>query len=287
MERKSEKKKRLDLLLVDKGLVNTRSRARGEIMAGNVFVDGEKQDKAGLLCSSEARIELRTSPNPYVSRGGIKLEKALQKFKIELRGKTILDIGASTGGFTHCCLKYGAKKVYALDVGYGQLDWTLRNDERVTSMERTNARFIKKECFPTIPDLVTIDVSFISLTLVLPAVAAFPVKEIICLVKPQFEATPGQVRKKGVVKDPCVHQEILNKIMNFALQLSYRIAGLTHSPLKGPKGNIEYLLYLTNFDSNRQITTDEIDARITAAVSSAFHNLGTGDKKKEITKKKC
>lgn len=286
MEPKIQKKKRLDLLLVEKGLVNTRSRARGEIMAGNVYVDGKKQDKAGLLFSSEARIELRASCNPYVSRGGMKLEKALQKFNIKLQGKTVLDIGASTGGFTHCCLEHGAKKVYALDVGYGQLDWALRNDERVINMERTNARLIKKESFPEIPDLVTIDVSFISLTLILPAIAAFPVREIICLIKPQFEATPGQIRKKGVVKDPSVHKEVLHKILTFALQLSYGITGLTHSPLKGPKGNIEYLLYLTNFEDDRQIKKDELEARVSAAVSLAFQDLW-GRKEKEGDKTKC
>ncbi|NLX91043.1 MAG: TlyA family RNA methyltransferase [Firmicutes bacterium] len=286
MEPKIEKKKRLDLLLVDKGLVSTRSRARGEIMAGNVYVDGKKQDKAGLLFSSEARIELRASCNPYVSRGGMKLEKALQQFNINLQGKIVLDIGASTGGFTHCCLEHGAKKVYALDVGYGQLDWSLRNDDRVINMERTNARLIKKEDFPIIPDLVTIDVSFISLTLILPAIAAFPVREIICLIKPQFEATPGQVRKKGVVKDPLVHKEILYKVLTFALKLSYRIAGLTYSPLKGPKGNIEYLLYLTNFENDQEIKKDELESRISTVVSLAFHDLW-GRKEKEGGKKKC
>ncbi len=273
MEQKIEKKKRLDLLMVDKGLVKTRSRARGEIMAGHVLVDGKKQDKAGLLLSSEALIELQDSHNPYVSRGGVKLEKALQEFKIKLQEKIVLDIGASTGGFTHCCLEHGAKKVYALDVGYGQLDWTLRNNERVINMERTNVRFIEKDTFPEIPDLVTIDVSFISLTLVLPVVAAFPVQEIICLIKPQFEATPKQVQKKGVVKDPSIHKEILNKIMNLALQHSYQIMGLTHSPLKGPKGNIEYLLYLKSCVHCRPINNDEIDARASNSVSLAFEDL--------------
>ena len=287
MELKNKKKIRLDLLLVDKGIVSTRSRARGEIMAGNVFVDGKKQDKAGQLFSHGVPVELRTSPNPYVSRGGTKLKKALDTFGVKLQGKTVLDIGASTGGFTHCCLEHGAKKVYALDVGYGQLAWKLRNDERVVSMERINARFIKKECFPAVPDLVTIDVSFISLTLVLPAVAAFPVSEIVCLIKPQFEATPKQVGKRGVVRDPGVHDEILQKIMNFAQQLSYRIAGLTHSPLKGPKGNIEYLLYLVHDVNKQGVTTEEIALRASAAVSPAFRDLGAGDKKKEITKKQC
>ena len=178
MERKDGRKKRLDLLLVEKGLVNTRSRARGEIMAGHIFVDGKRQDKAGVMLSPEALIELQGSHNPYVSRGGLKLEKALQEFNIDLQDKIVLDIGASTGGFTHCCLEHGAKKVYALDVGYGQLDWSLRNDERVVNLERENARFIKKENFPDIINVATIDVSFISLTLILPVLAAFPVQEM-------------------------------------------------------------------------------------------------------------
>ncbi len=287
MEQRGKTKKRLDLLLVDKGLVSTRSRARGEIMAGNVFVDGKRQDKAGLLCSAEARVELRTSPNPYVSRGGIKLEKAIEDFGIDLQGKTVLDIGASTGGFTHCCLEHGAKRVYALDVGYGQLDWSLRNDERVISMERTNARYLKRESLSSVPDLVTIDVSFISLILVLPVAAAFPAKEIICLIKPQFEAAPEQIGKRGVIRDPDVHHEVLKKIMSFASQLSYRIAGLTHSPIKGPKGNIEYLLYLTDFSKGQKMAVDELNARASAAARQAFHHLGSGNKKKETTEKQC
>ncbi len=281
------RKKRLDLLLVEKGLVNTRSRARGEIMAGHVFVDGKRQDKAGLMLYSDALIELQGSHNPYVSRGGLKLEKALQEFNINLQDKIVLDIGASTGGFTHCCLEHGAKKVYALDVGYGQLDWALRNDDRVINLERKNARFIKKDNFSEIINLVTIDVSFISLTLILPVIAAFPVQEIICLIKPQFEAAPHQVRKKGVVKDPCVHREILRKIMNSAGQLSYQITGLTHSPLKGPKGNIEYLLYLNRIAEKTQLKTDELDKKAFDTVSLAFHILGTGDKKKENADNKC
>jgi len=281
MEKIAGRKKRLDLLLVEKGLVNTRSRARGEIMAGHVFLDGKRQDKAGLMLSSDALIELQEAHNPYVSRGGIKLEKALHEFNIQLRDKIVLDIGASTGGFTHSCLEHGAKKVYALDVGYGQLDWILRNDERVINLERKNARFIKRENFSDKINLVTIDVSFISLALILPVIAAFPVQEIICLIKPQFEAAPYQVQKKGVIKDPGVHREILCKIMNLAGQLSYQIAGLTHSPLKGPKGNIEYLLYLKHLVKETPPKTDELDKKAFTTVSLAFQTLGTGDKKKE------
>lgn len=284
---KNKMKKRLDLLLVDKGLVSTRSRARGEIMAGNVFVDGKRQDKAGLLCSPKALLELRASANPYVSRGGIKLRKALQDFKIELWGKTVLDIGASTGGFTHCCLEHGAKRVFALDVGYGQLDWRLRNDPRVINMERTNARYITKKCFPEVPDLATIDVSFISLALILPVVVALSVQEIICLIKPQFETTPGRVGKGGVVRDPAVHLEVINKVMNLANELSYRIAGLTHSPIKGPKGNIEYLLYIVDPGNKGKTIAEETRLKASAAVTLAFHDLEAADKKKEITKKKC
>lgn len=281
MERKDGRKKRLDLLLVEKGLVNTRSRARGEIMAGHIFVDGKRQDKAGVMLSPEALIELQGSHNPYVSRGGLKLEKALQEFNIDLQDKIVLDIGASTGGFTHCCLEHGAKKVYALDVGYGQLDWSLRNDERVVNLEKENARFIKKENFPDIINVATIDVSFISLTLILPVLAAFPVQEIVCLIKPQFEAAPHQVRKNGVVKDPTVHREILRKIMNLAGQLYYQITALTHSPLKGPKGNIEYLLYLKRIAKETQLRIDDLDQKAFETVSLAFRILGTGDKKKE------
>ena len=270
------KKKRLDLLLLDLGLVSTRNRARGEIMAGHVFVDGKRQDKAGSLFSSEDTIELRVSPNPFVSRGGLKLEKALLEFEIDMDGKIILDIGASTGGFTHCSLLHGALKVYALDVGHGQLDWILRRDERVINIEHKNARFIKKEDFPEAPDLVTIDVSFISLALILPVVAPLSAPEIICLIKPQFEAAPSQVGKNGVVKDPLIHREILTKIMRLAYELSYKTCGLTWSPLKGPKGNIEYLLYLKRVADEEEINYDSIetDRRASEITMAAFLSLG-------------
>ena len=269
------KKKRLDLLLLELGLVSTRSRARGEIMAGHVYVDGKRQDKAGSLFSPEDNIELRVSPNPFVSRGGLKLQKALLEFEIKMAGKIVLDIGASTGGFTHCSLLYGAEKVYALDVGHGQLDLSLRRDSRVINIERRNARLIKKEEFPESPDLVTMDVSFISLALLLPVVAAFPVREIICLIKPQFEAAPSQVGKNGVVKDPLIHREILLKIMRLAAGLSYEICGLTWSPLKGPKGNIEYLLYLKYLADNQEINYDneKADKQASATITAAFLSL--------------
>lgn len=242
--KKERGKKRLDLLLVEKNLIATRSRARAEIMAGNVRVGGIKKDKPGEAISLQAEIEILTSRNPYVSRGGLKLEKALHEFGLNLEGKIILDVGASTGGFTHCALKHGAKHIYALDVGYGQLDWKLRNEPRVVNMERFNVRNLQKEHLPELPHLATIDVSFISLKLVIPVLAALFIPEIICLVKPQFEALPAQVGKKGVVRDAAVHRDVLKNVIEVALKRSYRVKGLTFSPLKGPQGNIEYFLYL-------------------------------------------
>ena len=238
-------KLRLDVLLVKSSLVATRSRARAEIMAGNVFVNGIKRDKPGETFSADVKIELLVAKNPYVSRGGLKLKKAIQDFDLDFSGKIVLDIGASTGGFTHCALEHGAAKVYALDVGYGQLAWELRNDPRVVPLERVNIRYFTKQDLPEQPHLATIDVSFISLAKVLPAVAALDIYEVICLVKPQFEAVPAQIGKKGVVKDKRVHEEVLEKVAGVAIDLSYVIKGMTYSPLKGPKGNIEYFLYLT------------------------------------------
>jgi len=237
-------KQRLDVLLVTKGYFLNRNRARSEIMAGNVFIDGQKEDKPGKYVSPAAQIALRHRDNPYVSRGGLKLKKALEHFSINLQNKIMLDIGASTGGFTQCSLEAGAREVFALDVGYGQLAWDLRNDARVIVMERFNARNLTKDILPKLPQVATIDVSFISLKIILPVVASLGTEEIICLVKPQFEALPAQVGKKGVVKDPEVHVEILIKLVELAQQLTYKIKGITFSPIKGPKGNIEYLLYL-------------------------------------------
>ncbi len=237
-------KLRLDVLLVKSSLVATRSRARAEIMAGNVFVNGIKRDKPGETFSADVKIELLVAKNPYVSRGGLKLKKAIQDFDLDFSGKIVLDIGASTGGFTHCALEHGAAKVYALDVGYGQLAWELRNDPRVVPLERVNIRYFTKQDLPEQRHLATIDVSFISLSKVLPVVASLDIYEVICLVKPQFEAVPAQVGKKGVVKDKNVHEEVLNNVVKVALDLFYTVKGSTYSPLKGPQGNIEYFLYL-------------------------------------------
>jgi len=222
-------------------------------MAGNVYVDGKKQDKAGLFFPPDVMIELHGPGNPYVSRGGMKLRKALKEFAVDLRGKTVLDVGASTGGFTDCALEHGARKVYALDVGYGQLAWELRNDPRVVVMERFNVRFLKEDDLTERPYLAVIDVSFISLKLVLPVIAGAGIAEIICLVKPQFEARPEQVGKKGVIREQSVHREVLEELIIASKNLSYDLKGLTYSPLKGPQGNIEYFLYLQKNRANKEM----------------------------------
>lgn len=243
MDIHNREKKRLDLLLVEKGFFTNRNRARSEVMAGNVYVDGRREDKPGTFIAQTARVELHSRENPYVSRGGLKLSKALTHFHIDLRDKVILDLGASTGGFTHCALEAGAVKVIALDVGYGQLAWQLRNDPRVINMERFNARFLKRHDLPCQPDLATIDLSFISLKLIIPVLAELKIGEILCLVKPQFEAQPSQVGKRGVIKDSQIHMQILRGILELVSSFAYQVRGLTFSPIKGPKGNIEYLLY--------------------------------------------
>jgi 23S rRNA (cytidine1920-2'-O)/16S rRNA (cytidine1409-2'-O)-methyltransferase len=271
-----KEKSRLDLILVERGIFPTRSRARAEIMAGNVFVDGKKSDKPGQSILCQAKVEIRKDSNPYVSRGGLKLKKALDEFKIDLKNKIALDLGASTGGFTHCMLDNGAEMVYAVDVGYGQLAWELRNDPRVVNMERHNARYLKREDLPRLPDFATIDVSFISLEKILPAAADLDVSEIICLIKPQFEASPAKVGKKGVVRDRAVHEEVILKIVKFAVNLSYRVEGISFSPIKGPQGNIEYLLYLVKdgLNSNPGDTGENnFDDLVQSVVSQAHAGL--------------
>lgn len=246
--KEKSKKKRLDVLLVERGLAASREKAKAIIMAGNVFVNGEREDKAGTVFDPEKikTFEVKGTLNPYVSRGGLKLEKALQVFPLTLSGKTCMDIGASTGGFTDCMLRGGAKKVYAVDVGHGQLDWKLRNDERVICMERTNFRYVTKEDIPEEIDFSSCDVSFISLTkILLPAVNLLREGgEMVCLIKPQFEAGREKVGKKGVVKDKAVHREVICKVMDFAADIGFQILDLSFSPIRGPEGNIEYLLYL-------------------------------------------
>lgn len=238
-------KMRLDLALVERNLVSGRDRAKAVIMAGQVYVNGQKSDKAGEEVRTEDQIELRGETLRYVSRGGLKLEKAIDAFDLTLSGKSCCDFGASTGGFTDCMLQNGARRVYAFDVGYGQLAWTLRQDERVTNFERTNVRHLTGDEIPAV-DFVSIDVSFISLSLVLPA--AFLVLadggEVVCLIKPQFEAGRDKVGKKGVVRDQNTHIEVIERVITCAIALGFTVKGLNFSPVKGPEGNIEYLLYL-------------------------------------------
>lgn len=245
MEKKA--KLRLDAYLTEQGLFETRSRAQAAIMAGQVLVDEVKIDKPGTSVKEGAKIRILGDRLRYVSRGGLKLAKALQKFPVSVTGKVMADIGASTGGFTDCALQNGAVRVYAIDVGYGQLDWKLRNDPRVINMERTNARLLEADSLPEPIEAASIDVAFISLEKILPAVRKLLAADafVIALVKPQFEAGKENVGKKGVVRDLAVHKEVLRRIIAFAEQEGFGIGGLDYSPVKGPEGNIEYLLYLT------------------------------------------
>ncbi len=240
-------KKRLDVLLVDRGLMESRQKAQAIIMAGQVFVKGRRVDKAGTAVAEDAEIEIHGKKLPYVSRGGLKLEKAMDTFHLSVEGRICMDTGASTGGFTDCMLQRGAQKVYAVDVGYGQLDYRLREDPRVVCMERTNARYLTHEQVPDELDFATVDVSFISLKLILPMLRSLlkETGEVACLVKPQFEAGKEKVGKKGVVRDPKVHLEVLEQFLVHANEADFSVQGLTFSPIKGPEGNIEYLGYLT------------------------------------------
>ena len=239
-------KVRLDVLLVEKGFVESRQKAQTTIMSGLVYVKGQKVDKPGTAVDPEAEIEVRGNALRYVSRGGLKLEKAMKTFPIDLTGTVCGDIGASTGGFTDCMLQNGAVKVYSVDVGYGQLAWKLRSDERVVCLERTNARYLTHEQVPDELDFASVDVSFISLKLILPALCGL-LKDgghAVCLVKPQFEAGKEKVGKKGVVRDPAVHLEVLEHFLEHAKESGFTVLGLTYSPIRGPEGNIEYLGYL-------------------------------------------
>ena len=239
-------KERLDVLLVNRGLAASREKAKAVIMAGIVYVDGQKEDKAGATFVDTVNIEVRGNTLKYVSRGGLKLEKAMSHFGLSLEGKVCMDVGASTGGFTDCMLQNGAVKVYSIDVGHGQLDWKLRNDPRVVCMGRTNIRYVTPEDIGEPASFVSIDVSFISLTKVLTPVRELLAEngEIVCLIKPQFEAGREKVGKKGVVRDPKVHLEVIRAVMDFASCIGFEILHLEFSPIKGPEGNIEYLLHL-------------------------------------------
>jgi 23S rRNA (cytidine1920-2'-O)/16S rRNA (cytidine1409-2'-O)-methyltransferase len=254
-------KERLDVLLVSKGLIATRERAKSTIMAGLVTVDGQRIDKAGTAVSAVADIKVLGDSIGYVSRGGLKLEKGLKTFKLDLNGKVMADIGASTGGFTDCALQNGASRVYAIDVGYGQLAWSLRTDARVINMERTNIRSILPEHIGEPLDFVSVDVAFISLTKVLPTIRTLlaPDGLVIALIKPQFEAGREKVGKKGVVKDPQVHREVIAKITAAAREIGFTPQGLSFSPVKGPEGNIEYLIYLANYPGENSLEDTVIE----------------------------
>ena len=242
------KKVRLDQLLYDRGYTESRERAKTTVMSGLVFVNGQRVDKPGTAVDPEAAIEVRGEAIPFVSRGGFKLDKALKVFPVDPAGKTCIDCGASTGGFTDVLLQHGAAKVYAVDVGYGQLAWKLRTDPRVVNLERTNLRYVTEEQIPELLDLAVMDVSFISIRLVLPAVRALlkPGADLICLIKPQFEAGREEVGKKGVVRDEAVHARVIRDILDFAPGIGLSVMGLDFSPIKGPEGNIEYICHLKN-----------------------------------------
>ena len=241
-------KKRLDVLLTERGLAPSREKAKALIMAGIVYVNNQKEDKAGTSFPEDAVVEVRGQGLRYVSRGGLKLEKAMQAFPIDLKGRYCMDIGASTGGFTDCMLQNGAAGVYAIDVGYGQLDWKLREDPRVVCMEKTNFRYVTPDDLDPerMPDFASVDVSFISLSKILPpAHAILPVGgEMVCLIKPQFEAGREKVGKKGVVRDPQVHVEVIENVLKIAQDAGFEVLGLSWSPIRGPEGNIEYLMYI-------------------------------------------
>ena len=257
---------RLDVALVNRGLVESREKGRALIMAGSVYVNGQKAFKAGESIKDGMNIEIRGAKLKYVSRGGLKLEKSLEVFPINLTDKVCADIGASTGGFTDCMLQNGAKKVYAVDVGYGQLAWKLRSDERVANMERTNVRYLDFDLIQDKIEFVSIDVSFISLKLVLPVVYELLADggELVALIKPQFEAGREEVGKKGVVRDASVHRSVIENITSFAYETGFCVKGLDFSPIKGPEGNIEYLMYVSkNGENTNNVTEDIIDSVVT------------------------
>ncbi len=251
-------KERLDQRIVREGLAPSREKAKAMIMEGLVFVDGEREDKAGTMVKEEAVIEVRGQSLIYVSRGGLKLEKAMQSFSLDLNDKICIDAGASTGGFTDCMLMNGAREVYAVDVGYGQLAWKLRQDPRVHVLEKTNVRYLNEENIPQLCDFASFDLSFISLTKTIPAVASRLKEdaEMVCLIKPQFEAGREQVGKKGVVRDPKVHEEVLSMITSWVAENGFTLKGLDFSPVRGPEGNIEYLMYITKDPSQTRYEPD-------------------------------
>ena len=269
-----EKKERLDVLLVKRGLMPSREKAKAVIMAGEVFVDNQREDKAGSTFDEKQEIVVKGKTLKYVSRGGLKLEKAMNNFDIVLKDKVCMDVGASTGGFTDCMLQNGAVKVYSVDVGHGQLDWKLRNDERVVCMERTNMRYMTEDDIDEKASFVSIDVSFISLTKILPAVYRILNMggEVVALIKPQFEAGREKVGKKGVVRDPKVHEEVIEKICDFASSNGFELLHLDYSPIKGPEGNIEYLLHLKKRPEGTEVP-DSLTVKVEDVVAQAHGAL--------------
>lgn len=263
------KKIRLDQLIFDKGLAESRERAKAYIMAGHVYVNGQKETKPGTSVAEDAALEIRGETLPYVSRGGWKLEKALRVFPLDVKDAVCIDCGASTGGFTDVLLKNGAAKVYSVDVGYGQLAWSLRTDPRVVCMERTNIRYVTHEQIPEEMDIAVADLSFISLRLVLPAICSLlkPGAPMVCLVKPQFEAGKEKVGKKGVVRDPAVHAEVLREFLRYAPECGFGVKGLDFSPIRGPEGNIEYLAWL----EKGAASIPEFDVEALVAASHEMH----------------
>lgn len=273
-------KQRIDVLLVERGLAPSRERAQALIMAGVVYSGDVRMEKPGTKVDPELALTVRTNPNPYVSRGGLKLEKALEKWPIALAGKICMDIGASTGGFTDCMLQKGARYVYAVDVGYGQLDWRLRQDPRVCSMERTNIRHLSPDALDQRPEFVSIDVSFISTQLVFPVVSQLmaPRGEMVFLIKPQFEAGREQVKKHGVVRDADVHGAVIEKTLGYAAQCGFAVRGVTYSPITGPKGNIEFLAWAVKCaeEASAALSAQIEEGRIGAVVSEAHRALREG-----------
>lgn len=268
-------KERLDVILVRQGYAPSREKAKALLMAGSVFVDNQREDKAGAqFDESKIKIEVKGKPIPYVSRGGLKLERALQEFPITLKDSVCMDIGASTGGFTDCMLQNGAGKVYAIDVGHGQLDWKLRCDERVVCMEKTNFRYVTDEQISEPVDFASVDVSFISLTKILPPARALlrMQGEMVCLIKPQFEAGREKVGKKGVVRDQKVHAEVMRAVTDYAEKIGFSVKGLTYSPIKGPEGNIEYLMWIEK-SAEESAGNTEREALIEAVVEKAHRAL--------------
>jgi 23S rRNA (cytidine1920-2'-O)/16S rRNA (cytidine1409-2'-O)-methyltransferase len=282
----AQEKERLDVVLVNRGIYASRERAKAAVMAGMVIVNGERMDKAGTKIPLNADIHIKGDVHPYVSRGGLKLERAIQEFQFDMNGKVVIDIGASTGGFTDCALQHGADHVYAVDVGYGQLAWSLRNDPRVTVMERTNFRYLKpSDLVGPLPDVAVMDVSFISIRLLFPVVQEIlkPDGTLITLIKPQFEAGREKVGKQGIVREAETHREVLKDVLTAAWKEGFRLRGLTYSPITGGDGNLEFLARLDRSEqpSEREaVTIEQLDALIFEVVQQAHLRVG---KKESIT----